>query len=59
VTAAGLSDPKAGPVRGEQVGAAFREGRTREIVEYCMRDVVATAQLAERVLRLWKPLLSN
>jgi DNA polymerase elongation subunit (family B) len=59
VTAAGLSDPKQGPVRGDQVAAAFHDGRMQEIMEYCMRDVVATAQLAERVLRLWKPMLSN
>ncbi len=53
----GVQNPKEGPVRGAEVGAAFEAGRTQEIVEYCMRDVVATARLGERVLRLWSEVL--
>lgn len=53
--AIGASSPKEGSVAGAEVGAAFAAGRTREIAEYCARDVVATAQLAEKALRLWAP----
>ena len=59
VEAIGESSPKDGSVAGAEVGKAFLEGRTGEIVEYCMRDVVATAQLAQRIERLWGPLLRS
>ncbi len=51
--ALGVKSPKEGEVKGAQVSAAFREGRIREIVEYCLRDVVATAEIAVRVSRSW------
>jgi DNA polymerase elongation subunit (family B) len=51
--AIGASSPKEGSVAGAEVGEAFHAGRTGEIVEYCARDVVATAKLADRVLRHW------
>lgn len=57
--AIGASSPKEGSVAGAEVGAAFAAGRTREIAEYCARDVVATARLAEKVLRLWAPSLRS
>jgi predicted PolB exonuclease-like 3'-5' exonuclease len=57
--AIGEESPKTGAVAGAEVGRAFQEGRTREIAEYCMRDVVSTARLAERVERMWGPLLQS
>jgi len=57
--AIGASSPKEGSVAGAEVGAAFHAGRTGEIVEYCARDVVATAKLAEKVQRYWRPFLGN
>ena len=57
--AIGASSPKEGSVAGAEVGAAFAAGRTREIAEYCARDVVATAKLAEKTLRLWAPLFRS
>ncbi len=48
-----VQSPKEGEVKGAEVSAAFREGRIREIVEYCLRDVVATAEIAVRVSRSW------
>jgi DNA polymerase elongation subunit (family B) len=51
--ALGLSSPKEGAVKGAEVGAAFAAGRSREIAEYCLRDVVATAEIADRVTALW------
>ena len=53
--AIGAASSKEGSVAGAEVGAAFHAGRTGEIVEYCARDVVATSQLADRVLRYWRP----
>ncbi len=55
--AIGATSPKEGSVAGAGVGAAFAEGRAREIAEYCLRDVIATAQLAERVGHYWSPML--
>ena len=55
--AVGASSPKEGSVAGAEVAEAFFAGRTREIAEYCARDVVATALLARKVLALWAPLL--
>jgi DNA polymerase elongation subunit (family B) len=51
--ALGVKSPKEGEVKGAEVSAAFREGRIREIVDYCLRDVVATAEIAARVSRDW------
>ncbi len=55
--AIGAASPKEGEVSGAGVGEAFREGRTREIAEYCLRDVEATARLYERVQRYWSVML--
>jgi DNA polymerase elongation subunit (family B) len=55
--ATGGVSPKSGSVSAATVAEAFAAGRTREIAEYCMRDVIATAHLAERVQRLWSPML--
>lgn len=55
--AIGESSPKEGEVAGAEVGEAFHAGRTAAIAEYCMRDVAATAKLAERVLGHWGPML--
>ena len=57
--AIGASSPKEGSVAGAEVGEAFHAGRTGEIVEYCARDVVATAKLAEKTLRYWRPFIFN
>jgi 3'-5' exonuclease len=57
--ATGAESPKEGSVSGAAVGEAFSAGRTQEIAEYCARDVVATAQLAEKVLRLWAPVFRS
>jgi len=51
--ATGVDSPKEGEVKGAQVGAAFHSGQVREIVEYCLRDVVATTQIAVKVSRNW------
>jgi predicted PolB exonuclease-like 3'-5' exonuclease len=55
--AIGAKSPKVGEVSGAQVGEFFQAGKVRPILEYCLRDVVATAALAERAQRLWSPLL--
>ena len=55
--AIGASSPKEGSVAGAEVGEAFHAGRTGEIAEYCARDVVATARLADQVLRYWRPFI--
>jgi hypothetical protein len=57
--AIGEASPKEGPVTGASVGEAFAAGKAREIAEYCLRDVIATAALAERVLDLWGPTVGN
>ena len=51
--ATGVASPKEGEVTGAGVGKAFEEGRTKEIVEYCLRDVVATAHIAAKVSQSW------
>lgn len=48
-----VASPKEGDVKGAEVGAAFAAGRHREIVEYCLRDVVATAEIAVEVSQGW------
>jgi DNA polymerase elongation subunit (family B) len=55
--AIGAPSPKEGSVSGANVHEVFAMRRTKEIAEYCLLDVQATATLAERVLRLWAPLL--
>lgn len=56
--AIGAASPKEGEVTGASVGEAFQAGRIRQVAEYCMRDVIATAELAERVLQLWGPVVA-
>jgi hypothetical protein len=56
--AVGATSPKEGSVAGAEVGAAFHAGRTREIAEYCLRDVVATSILAQRVQSCWRTMLT-
>ena len=51
----GLESPKSQGVTGMEVGALLAAGRTREIAEYCLRDVRATLLLH----RLWKERLSG
>ncbi len=49
----GIRSPKSEGITGLDLGPLFREGRFREIAEYCMRDVKATAELFRR----WHDLL--
>lgn len=51
----GLESPKSHGVTGMDVGTLLAEGRTREIAEYCLRDVRATLLLH----RLWKDRLNG
>lgn len=43
-----VESPK-GSIDGSQVGRCYREGRIDEIGEYCLRDVVATAELYRKL----------
>ncbi len=51
----GLPSPKAQGVTGLDVNRLLLEGRTREIAEYCLRDVEATLQLYQ----IWKERLAG
>ncbi len=51
----GLESPKAQGVTGADVNHLMAEGRFREIADYCLRDVQATASL----YRLWKERLAG
>lgn len=51
----GIDSPKSHGVTGMDVSRLLAEGRYREIAEYCLRDVYATAAL----FRIWKERLSN
>ena len=50
----GIKSPKAEGISGLDMGPLFMEGRYREIAEYCLRDVKATATLFHR----WHSLLA-
>lgn len=50
----GITSPKAQGVTGVDVPQMVQEGRFREIAQYCMRDVRATAELYQ----IWKERLS-
>lgn len=50
----GIRSPKSEGVTGLDVAPMFAEGRCREIAEYCLRDVRATAELFHR----WQEFLS-
>ena len=41
----GIASPKEGEIKAENVAEAFRDGRIKEIAEYCLKDVVATYKL--------------
>ncbi len=45
----GIPSPKSEGMHGYAVGDAYREGRLSEILEYCRRDVEATAELFRRL----------
>jgi DNA polymerase elongation subunit (family B) len=51
----GIESPKAHGVTGMDIGNLMKEGRYREIAEYCLRDVQATVLL----YKLWKERLAG
>lgn len=51
----GIDSPKAHGVTGMDVNTLMKEGRFREIAEYCLRDVRATVEL----YRVWKERLAG
>lgn len=53
----GIPSPKSGEMHGHVVGEAYRQGRLPEILEYCRRDVEATAALYARLEATLLPLL--
>ena len=56
-TAFGIPSPKSEEMHGYAVGDAYRDGRLSEILEYCRRDVEATAELYRRLESTLLPLL--
>lgn len=44
----GVPSPKSGGITGYEVPQFFTEGRSREIAEYCLRDVRSTSDLYEK-----------
>ena len=50
----GIASPKSKTIAGDKVPIFFAEGRSREIAEYCMRDVRATSELYEKWVSLLK-----
>jgi hypothetical protein len=44
----GVPSPKSGGITGHEVPKFFAEGHSREIAEYCLRDVRATSDLYEK-----------
>lgn len=51
----GIPSPKAEGITGRDVNDLLAEGRHRDIAEYCLRDVKATAEL----YRIWKERLAG
>jgi 3'-5' exonuclease len=47
--ALGISSPKEGDIEGKDVAKAYKDGRLKEICEYCERDVEATRQIYKRM----------
>jgi DNA polymerase elongation subunit (family B) len=43
----GIESPKDKGIDGHEVGQYFKDKRCREIAEYCVRDIVSTAELYE------------
>jgi hypothetical protein len=56
-TAFGIPSPKSGEMHGHAVGEAYRQGRLPEILDYCRRDVEATAALYRKLEATLLPLL--
>jgi predicted PolB exonuclease-like 3'-5' exonuclease len=52
----GIPSPKTEEVHGYTVDVFYRQGRLREIADYCRRDVEATAELFRRVEATLLPL---
>lgn len=44
----GITSPKTHGVTGDMVGTLYKEGRIKEIADYCYEDVFATMKLFER-----------
>ncbi len=51
----GIPSPKSAGITGQDVPLYFRDGRYRDIAEYCMRDVHATWEL----YKFWKEFLGD
>ena len=45
----GVPSPKEGSVNAESVAQAYHEGRIDEIAKYCLRDLVSTYELYEKI----------
>jgi len=43
----GVASPKDGEIKADGVEKAWKEGRIKEIAEYCLRDVIATHKVFE------------
>lgn len=54
----GIPSPKSAEMHGYAVGEAYRQGRLPEILDYCRRDVEATAALLARLEPTILPLLA-
>jgi DNA polymerase elongation subunit (family B) len=55
----GIPSPKSAEMHGYAVADAYREGRLPEILEYCRRDVEATAELFRRLDKTLLPLFKR
>ncbi|MBI4546979.1 MAG: ribonuclease H-like domain-containing protein [Ignavibacteriae bacterium] len=44
----GLTSPKSSGITGLNLGPLFREGKFKEIAQYCLGDVIATTELFRR-----------
>lgn len=53
----GLASSKEGGIEGKDVAKAYKDGRIKEICQYCERDVEVTRQIYKKMLFLW-PLLN-
>ncbi len=47
--ALGIPSPKNGEVEGKNIAQAFKDGRIKEICEYCEKDVDVTRQIYKRM----------
>ncbi len=45
----GITNPKEKGIDGSKVGDYYKKGLIKEIADYCNRDVIATAELFERI----------